>query len=246
MSLEEIRRFLMKNKSIFITYMCSDEYEENFNIEYTYNSNAIEGNKMTKEDIILLLKNKQIKKNTDLNSIFETVNHLKVFEEVKEYAKHKMALSEDMVKDFHHQLMSNIIKGGFYRNHDVIISGARHKPPRPNQLYSQIKYFFETLSQKEKEMDPIELAAYTHAEFVKIHPFTDGNGRTSRLIMNYQLIKKGYLPVIIPKESKLEYFICLEEYANNNNLRPFVKFISNLEIKELETCKKRHHEGRKL
>ncbi|WP_345788360.1 Fic family protein [Desulfosporosinus metallidurans] len=82
--------------------------------------------------------------------------------------------------------------GGVYRNVDVYISGARHTPPSPNEAYKQVKNFYIDLPCK-AEMNVIELAAWTHAEFVKIHPFVDGNGRTSRLIMNDQLMVNGFL-----------------------------------------------------
>ena len=100
-------------------------------------------------------------------------------------------------------------------------------------MYRQIKDFFGTLPYR-TDLNPIELAAYTHAEFVKIHPFIDGNGRTSRMLMNYQLMKNGYLPVSIAKENRLEYFDALEAYATNDNLMPFVEMIASLEEKRLD------------
>ena len=85
-----------------------------------------------------------------------------------------------------------------------------------------------------RELNPIKLAAWTHAEFVRIHPFIDGNGRTSRLIMNYQLMINGFLPVSIAKESRLEYYNALEEYAVNGNLEPFSELIGTLEEEQLD------------
>ena len=87
-------------------------------------------------------------------------------------------------------------------------------------------------------MNPIELAAWTHAEFVKIHPFLDGNGRTSRLIMNYQLMNNGYLPVSIKVEDRLEYYNVLDLYATTGNLKPFIELIENLEEKRLDEINK--------
>jgi len=107
--------------------------------------------------------------------------------------------------------------GGIYRNVDVYISGARHTPLSPNEAYQQVKSFYADLPYR-TEMNGIEFAAWTHAEFVKIHPFVDGNGRTSRLIMNYQLMVHGFLPVSIAKESRLEYFEALESYAVDADL----------------------------
>lgn len=83
------------------------------------------------------------------------------------------------------------------------------------------------------DLNEIELAAFTHAEFVKIHPFVDGNGRTSRLIMNYQLMKSGFLPISIDKKDRLKYYNALEAYAVNDNLLEFVDMIANLQEEQL-------------
>ncbi len=101
-------------------------------------------------------------------------------------------------------------------------------------MYFQIKNFFTDLQYKQG-MNPIELAAWTHAEFVRIHPFIDGNGRTSRLIMNYQLMIHGFLPISIAKEDRLNYYNALEEYAVNGNLDLFVDLIGDLEENQLDT-----------
>ena len=83
------------------------------------------------------------------------------------------------------------------------------------------------------DLNEIELAAFTHAEFVKIHPFVDGNGRTSRLIMNYQLMKSGFLPISIDKKDRLKYYNALEAYTVNDNLLEFVDMIANLQEEQL-------------
>ena len=223
-----------------------NEDEEKFVIDFTYESNAIEGNKLTKHDVELILEKQQVKKNTDLKSVLEIINHKNSFNEAYFYATNKLDLSEELVKDLHHKLMYNIMDGGHYRDQNVIIKGAKHKPPTKNVMYNQIKYFFETLEDKEKEMEPVEFAAYTHAEFVKIHPFQDGNGRISRIIMNYQLIKKDLLPVNITTEIKEPYFDALEEYALNNNLVPLKILIAKLELKELKKCKRTNERNKSI
>lgn len=130
--------------------------------------------------------------------------------------------------------MSNIITGGVYRNVDGYISGAWHTPPAPNEMYRQVKNFYGDLGRKGDVLNAIELAAWTHAEFVKIHPYPDGNGRTSRLIMNYQLMAKGFLPISIAKENRLDYFNTLEAYAVEGNLSPFADMIAELEEQQLD------------
>ncbi len=143
-------------------------------------------------------------------------------------------LDEKIVKNIHALLMENIFIGGIYRNVDVYISGAQHTPPSPSELYRNIKDFYADLTWKGRELNPIELASWTHAEFVKIHPFPDGNGRTSRLIMNYQLMANGFPPVSIAKENRLEYFNTLESYAVEGKLSPFAEMVAELVEQQLD------------
>ncbi|MFD1403006.1 Fic family protein [Robinsoniella peoriensis] len=124
--------------------------------------------------------------------------------------------------------------GGIYRNQEVRISGAGHTPPSGNDMYIQIKNLYTDLNCKLK-LNSIELAAWTHAEFVRIHPFLDGNGRTARLIMNYQLLRNGFLPISIAKENRLDYYNTLEEFAVNKNLAAFSALIADLEEQQLDT-----------
>lgn len=104
----------------------------------------------------------------------------------------------------------------------------------PNEMYRQVKDFYADLAWKGRELNPIELAAWTHAEFVKIHPFVDGNGRTSRLIMNYQLLANGFPAISIAKENRLDYFNTLEAYAVEGNLAPFAEMIAELVEQQLD------------
>ena len=114
------------------------------------------------------------------------------------------------------------------------MSGAGFRPPCGNDMFVQIKNFYLDLLDREKSLNPIELAAWTHAEFVRIHPFVDGNGRTARLIMNFQLLSKGFLAVSIAKEERLRYYNALEEFAVHGNLSPFADFLAELEELRLD------------
>ena len=116
----------------------------------------------------------------------------------------------------------------------LYISGAQHTPPSHNEMYRQVQDFYADLTWKGQQLNDIELAAWTHAEFVRIHPFADGNGRTSRLLMNYQLMSKGFVPISIAKENRLAYYETLDEYAVNKNLQPFADMIAELEEQQLD------------
>lgn len=210
-----------------------DNFDKAFEVDYAHNSTAIEGNTLTLIETKVLLEDEISVGNKSLREIYEVVNHNKAFAYVKKCISENKQLDENIVKDIHSILMENILVGGVYRNVEVRITGAKHKPPAPSEMYYQIKEFFSNINSK-SDLNPIELAAWTHAEFVKIHPFIDGNGRTSRLIMNYQLMRNEFLPVSINTEDRLEYFNLLEEYAVNGNLVPFVDFIAKLEEQQLD------------
>lgn len=209
-------------------------YERAFEIEYTHHSTAIEGNTLTLMETKLVLEDGISVGGKYLREIYEQVNHQKAFRYVKECIEKGCILDEKIIKDIHAMLMENILVGGVYRNVDVYISGAQHTPPSPNEMYRQVKDFYADLKWKGQQLNLIELAAWTHAEFVKIHPFPDGNGRTSRLIMNYQLLANGFAPISIAKEDWLEYFNALEAYAVEGNIAPFAEIVAGLEEIQLD------------
>lgn len=208
-------------------------FEKSFEIEYTHNSTAIEGNTLSLIETKTVLEDNISIGGKNLREIYEVVNHNKAFDYVKTCVFNGVPLCENIAKDIHSILMENILIGGVYRNCEVRITGAKHKPPAPTEMFRQVKEFFGNLPHR-TDLNAIELAAYTHAEFVKIHPFEDGNGRASRLIMNYQLMLRGFLPVSISKENRLSYFETLEEYAVNSNVKPFADMIALLEEEQLK------------
>ena len=208
-------------------------FDNSFNIEYAHNSTAIEGNTLTLIQTKAIIEDGLSVGGKLLREIYEVANHAKAFAYVQKCIAEGKPLDEPTVKDIHSLLMENIQIGGVYRNVEVRITGAAHKPPAPSEMYRQVKNFFADLTYR-TDLNAIELAAWTHAEFVKIHPFTDGNGRTSRMIMNYQLLSNGFLPVSIAKENRLEYFDALEIYAVNGDLAPFAEMIAGLEQQRLK------------
>jgi len=226
------KEFYQRHKNVLPDFIMQN-YNQAFEIEYTHNSTAIEGNTLSLIQTKALLEDHISVGGKMLREIYEIVNHNKAYQYVKSCIDEGESLDEKRVKDMHAILLENIMIGGIYRNVDVYISGARHTPPSPNEAYKQVKNFYADIPYK-TEMNGIELAAWTHAEFVKIHPFVDGNGRISRLIMNYQLMVHGFLPISIAKESRLEYFEALESYAVDADLKPFVDFIVALEEQRLD------------
>lgn len=228
-----LKEKLLRNKGR-IPKAAFNSFEKSFDIEYAHNSTAIEGNTLSLIEAKAVLEDNLSVGGKYLREIYEVVNHNKAFSYVKRCITEGKPLTESIINDIHALLMENILTGGVYRNVAVRITGAAHKPPVPSEMYFQIKDFFSVLPTKTAVLNTVQLAAYTHAEFVKIHPFEDGNGRTSRLIMNYQLMADGFLPISIAKENRLDYFNALEDYAVNGNLEPFTNMIAALEADKLK------------
>lgn len=231
--LQKKLNFYKENKKILDKEIMYN-LEKAFDIDFTYNSTTIEGNTLTLIETKTILEDNISIGGKKLREIYEITNHNKAFEYVKKSIKNNEKLNEEKVKDIHEILMENIFQGGVYRNTDVYITGASHEPPTPNEMYNQLKLFYKDLIENNLYMNPIELASWTHAEFVKIHPFLDGNGRCARLIMNYQLMVNEFLPISIKVGDRLNYYTNLDLYATKGNIEPFTNFIIELEEERLD------------
>lgn len=210
-------------------------FEKDFELTFIHNSTAIEGNTLTLLETKVVLEDGISVGGKAIREIYEVVNHKKAYRYVKKCIAENKRLDENTVKDIHEILTENIMNGGIYRSVDVRISGASFTPPSGMVMFDRIKAFFADLKAKqEKVFNAVELSAWAHAELVSIHPFSDGNGRTCRLVMNYILMYNGFLPVSVDKSNRLEYYKALEEYAVNGNIDAFSDFIAELEEKRLD------------
>lgn len=180
----EKKEFYTKNKDK-LSIELQEKLDTAFDIDFTYNSTTIEGNTLTLLETKAVLEDKISIGGKKLIEIYEVINHSKAFSYVKNCIDKQEILDENIVKDIHEILTENIMLGRIYRNTDVIITGAKHTPPTPNEMYNQLRFFYNDLKENFKKMDPLELAAWTHAEFVKIHPFPDGNRKNIKI--NYEL-----------------------------------------------------------
>lgn len=199
-------------------------------IEWTYNSNAIEGNTLTMSETKVVLENGITIKGKPLKDHLETINHKDAIEFIEELVSKNTRLSEYDIKSIHHLILKEIDsnKAGTYRNENVFISGANHVPP----MYINVPFEMQKLIDKYNNWDdlhPIVRACYLHGEFVKIHPFIDGNGRTARLLLNFELIKSGYPPVVIKNENRSDYYDALDKAHTTNDYTDFIKIILDLE-----------------
>jgi len=179
-------------------------------LQWTYNSNAIEGNTLTLKETKVVLEGITIG-GKSLREHFEAINHRDAIEYVEALSANKEAFNERNIKGLHQLILKNVDddNAGRYRNINVTISGAQHTPPSALQLPAQMEELIHNYSDSQ-QLHAIERAAKVHIEFVKIHPFVDGNGRTSRLLMNLELMKSGFPAVIVPIEDRLAYYEALD------------------------------------
>ena len=226
------KRDLVKKNMHILAKEILENYNTDFEINFTHDSTAIEGNTLTLIETKLLLEDKISVGSKDLREIYEVINHEKAWNYAKTLIKKGKNLDDKLIKEILKILMENIMEGGKYRDMDVRITGAKHSPPSPFIAKIELDEFFKTL--QNNDFDDLSIAAYTHAEFVRIHPFADGNGRLSRILMNYQLIKNDFLPISIKTKDKGQYYHVLEEYGINNNLNPFIEMIYELEEEQLD------------
>nr|WP_269092907.1 Fic family protein [Aliarcobacter butzleri] len=155
---------------------------------------------------------------------------------MEDLAQKEDRLSEYSIKQIHSLILKNIDdeNKGKYRTTNVIISGAEHKPPQSFEVQSKMEEFIKNYNEKITKLHPIELASFVHIEFVKIHPFVDGNGRTSRLLMNLELIKAGFPPVVIEIEDRLEYYKALDIAHTRKDYKPFLELMKKVVEKSFE------------
>jgi Fic family protein len=197
---------------------------EQFTLEWTYNTNAIEGNTLTLRETELVINRGLTVGNKALAEHFEAINHKEGIEYVYNFAKKKKELDEDVLLKIHELLLKNIADAWGYRNSNVMITGAVHLPPSAIKVPRLMKEFLIWYYENKSKIPVVELAAWVHYKMVYIHPFLDGNGRTARLLMNLILIQHGYPPAVILHVDRKKYYRVLRE-ADRENYTGFMNFI---------------------
>lgn len=210
---------------------------DDFDLRFTHESTKIEGNTLSIAEVKTLLVDKVSIGGKDLRELYEVTNNQKAYKLIKNRLEEGAALNEELIKDIHQVVMENILEGGLYRNYNVRITGAGFTPPDWTEVRNNMKWFMADFESKKSDLNAIELASYVHAEFVRIHPFQDGNGRTARLLLNFMLMKAGYQPVIVEAKDRPIYYESLNEYAVTDNLDSFYSFILDKEKIVLEDLK---------
>lgn len=202
-----------------------------YRVEWTYNSNAIEGNTLSLIETKVVLEDGLTIGGKRLQEHLEVVNHAEAIDFVEEQVQQHAILDEKTLKLIHYLILKNIDNenAGKYRSINVRISGSKHEPPHFLQVPHEMEELFVWYEQAKAELHPVELAALFHFKFVYIHPFADGNGRTARLLMNLILMSHGFPPAIVKAENdqRLRYYETLEMASTEEELQPFIRLIAS-------------------
>ena len=228
--LDNKKNYYNENKHKISKKLVAD-INKDFVLKFTNDTTKIEGNTMTYYESKTVLEDGYAIGGKSLQEHFELINSKKAFEFIESFSDD---FSENFIKDIHEILMSSIFAGGIYRTTNVRISGANTIPPSWEHVREDMKFFISDFNNKKVELHPIELACWVHAEFVRIHPFIDGNGRTARLLMNYILMSFGFLPISIKPSIVSEYYSSLDDFGCGGDLTNFVKLVSRLEEERLD------------
>ena len=199
-------------------------------IKFTYDTQRIEGSKLTLRETANLLENGISPKSKPIDDIKEAEAHKQIFYEMLDYKKD---FSFSIILHWHKNLFQSTKPdiAGKIRKHQVTIFGSKFVPPSPIEVYPLLMDFFKWYNKNKKELHPVELAALVHLKFVTIHPFADGNGRVSRLIMNFVLIKFDYPMSDIKYEGRTSYYNALERSQIKKNDNIFLQWFIKRYIK---------------
>ena len=197
---------------------------EEFIVEFTYNSNAIEGNTLTLRETDLVLRGLTIDKKP-LKDHMEAVGHKEAFEFVSELVKNNVPISESVIKQIHYLVLADKKEDrGVYRRVPVRIMGAQHTPVQPYLIAPKMEELLRNFVESTEHI--VTKLARFHIEFEGIHPFIDGNGRTGRLLVNLELMKAGYPPINIKFTDRLAYYNAFDEYYVKHNLSAMEKLFA--------------------
>lgn len=218
--------------------MDNAKIQEALDIEYTYESNRIEGNTLTLQETQMVIEKGLTISGKSLNEHLEAINHKEAIDFIKDIVKNESELTESSLKQIHAIVLKSIdkVNAGVYRTVPVMISGSTFLPPQPYLLNKLMEDYFHFYQENKTKLHPVVLAAEMHERLVTIHPFIDGNGRTSRLIMNLILLQQGYPIANIQGdyESRMKYYAALEKAQVHNDKSEFIMLIAGVVKASLE------------
>lgn len=199
--------------------LTTDEVErlrDEFLVEFTYNSNAIEGSTLTLQETALIINEGITIAEKPLREHLEVVGHKEAYLYVVDLVQEKTPITERVIKDIHNIVLMDKPKSrGIYRNLPVRIIGAENEVAQPYMIEPLMQDLITSIHEN-KNMHLVEQVALFHLKFESIHPFLDGNGRTGRLLLNLELMKNGIPPINIKFADRRKYYDCFEAYHSVN------------------------------
>lgn len=202
-------------------------------VEYTFESNRIEGNTLTLRETDLVINEGLTIAGKSMREHLEAINHKDAIDYVKDLVVRRISINEREVLTIHNLILRSIHSehAGVYRNVQVMIKGSQHMPPQPFLVPKQMETYFEWYATNKDRLHPVVLAAEMHERLVTIHPFIDGNGRTSRLIMNMILLNHGYVIANIKGDhaNRMQYYEALETVQLAKNKEAFHLLVALVE-----------------
>lgn len=209
--------------------------QEAMNLEWIYHSNAIEGNTLTINETKVILEGLTVGQGKTLREHLEVINHQEAILYIQSLIQNNELLTENIIKETHYLVTKNTVKdAGSYRTQNVVISGASTIPPNYIKVPEEMTKLMERFNTEFQDYHPVIRAAQFHNDFVKIHPFSDGNGRTGRLLSNLILMQDDYLPVIIRAENRLSYYDALDIACLKQDYSKINELFINEELRSLE------------
>jgi len=211
--------------------------KQTFSVKFTYSTQKIEGSSLSLKDTSNLIERGITPSEKPINDVVEAEEHNKVFYEM---LSHQKGLSLQVVLYWHKRLFGKTKPdvAGMIRNHQVGISLSKYTPPMPSELDFLIKEFFDWYNKSKSKLNSVELAALVHLKWVTIHPFSDGNGRISRLMMNFVLHKHRYPMLDILYTKRNSYYTALERSQIKKDDSPFLNWFFKRYIKDCESYSK--------
>lgn len=208
-----------------------------FDVELTYNSNAIEGNTLTiTETKVILEDGITIGKGKTLKEHLEVINHKEAIDYIEDIVNRNIDIDQNIIKDLHYIILKSINNenAGRYRDVNVLISGSKHRPPEHFLVPQEMEELVEWYNYSKSKLHPIRLAAEFHHKFTFIHPFIDGNGRCGRLLMNLILMRNEYPIAVIRMEDRDEYINALEKASVEKDINDFIQIVEEAVNRSLD------------